>query len=88
MRLDAGKLAVGAGELADGAHVTARKNGGGGANVGSVLANVEIILIGEPVVAGGVHASLYHRGATGEDEHDVFAEFVEFALVAGAEAFS
>src|SRR5215469_4780045 len=87
LRLDPEDFDAGGGEFADLVQVGARQHGGGVANVGS-LPDVEVVLMGEQVRTGGVHAALDHGRAAGEDEHDVAAELGQFALVAGAEAFA
>src|ERR1035441_2057075 len=69
-------------------HVAGDEDGTDGANVRRFLADVEVILISEPVLAGGVHAARNGRSAAGEEHHDVFAEIREVALVAGAEALA
>src|ERR1035441_4118067 len=68
--------------------VAGDEDGTDGANVRRFLADVEVILVGEPVLAGGVHAARNGRSAAGEEHHDVFAEIREVALVAGAEALA
>ncbi len=62
--------------------------GHGGANVRSVAADVEVVAIGEVIVASGIHVALDSGSAAGKDHHDVLAELGEVALVAGAEAFA
>src|ERR1022692_4593856 len=69
-------------------HVAGDEDGTDGANVRRFLADVEVILISEPVLAGGVHAARNGRSAAGEEHHDVFAEIREVALVAGAKALA
>src|ERR1019366_2601802 len=88
LRFGASEQATGAGKLADGMHVAGDEDGTDGANVRRFLADVEVILISEPVLAGGVHAARNGRSAAGEEHHDVFAEIREVALVAGAEALA
>ena len=73
LRFGAGELAAGAGELADRMHVVGGENGSDGPNVRRFLADVEVVLVGEPVLAGGVHAARNRGSAAGEDQHDVFA---------------
>ena len=88
LRFGAGELTAGAGEFADGVHVVGGENGGDGPNVGRLFADVEVVLIGEPVLAGGVHAARNSRSAAGEKKHDVFAVLRKTALVAGSEALA
>ena len=84
----AGELATGAGELTDGMHVVSGENGSDGANVQRFLADIEVILVGEPVLAGGIHAAPNRRGAAREDHHDIFAILRKTALVTASEAFA
>src|SRR5208337_631071 len=82
------ELPAGAGKLADRVHVVGGKNGSDGLDVRRFLADVEVILIGEPVVACRVHAALEGRSATWVEHHDVFAVLGKIALVAASEAFA
>ena len=87
LRLNAGNLSAGAGELTDRAHVVTSQDWRSIADIGG-RTNVEVVLIGQQVLAGGAHAALHDRSAAGEDEHDVLAEFFHLPLVAGAEPFA
>src|ERR1700691_5100586 len=88
LRFGAGELAAGTGELADGVDIASGKDGRDGANVWRFFADIEIILVGEPVLAGGSYASLDGWSAAGKDHHDVFAILRKTALVTGSEAFT
>src|SRR5262249_43724967 len=82
LRLYPDDLAVGAGELAGGAHVVPRENRGDVAYVLRLVGNVGAVLVGELIGPGGVHAAGHGGRAAGEGEHDVFAELLHVALVA------
>src|SRR5208283_211923 len=82
------ELSAGAGELADRVHVVGGKNGSDGLDVRRFLADVEVILVGEPVVACRVHAALEGRSATWVEHHDVFAVLGKIALVAASKALA
>src|ERR1700676_167119 len=73
--LHAGNLPVGAGKLADGPDVIAEKHRRSIAYVGSLLADVHIVLAGEQIFAGRIHAPGDCGSAAGEDKHNVLAEF-------------
>src|SRR6202041_428263 len=82
---DAGNLSAGAGIFADRAHVGAHQNRGSVANVWAFMADVNIILVREQIITRRVHAALKGGGASGIEEHDVFAVLRQLTLVAGAE---
>jgi len=88
LRFGAGEQATGGRKLADGMHVAGDEDGTDGENVRRFLADVEVILIREPVLPSGIHAALNGRGAAGVEHHDVFAEIGEVAPVAGSEALA
>src|SRR4029077_1504145 len=88
LRLHAGNLPVGTGKFADRTYVITVNNRRSVADVGSFSADVHIVLIGQQIVARGVHAACDHWGATGEDKHDVFAEFSQVALVSRPKTFA
>src|SRR5258708_30160275 len=88
LRFGSGELATGAGEFADRVHLIGDENGSDGANVRSFFTDVEVILVGEPILAGGVRAALNGRSAAGEEHHDVFAVLRKAALIAGSEALA
>src|SRR5258708_6127836 len=59
-----------------------------GLNVRRLFANVEVILVREPVLASGGRAALNGRSAAGKEHHDVFAVLRKAALVAGSETLA
>src|ERR1700722_2165383 len=88
LRLYSDDLAVGGGEFADRTNVIAGKHRRSIADMGSFLADIRIILVSEQIIASGTHISRDHRSAARKNEHDVFAEFGQIALVSRAEAFA
>src|SRR5208282_2283921 len=86
LRFGPRELPAGAGKLADRVHIVGGKNGSDGLDVRGFLADVEIILVREPVLACGVHTARYRRSAAREKHHDVFAVLRKVALVTGSEA--
>src|SRR5664279_107172 len=69
-------------------HVAVIENGSDSPNVRRFLTDVEVVLVSEPLLAGGVHTALHDRSAAGEDHHDVFPNLREIALVASSEALA
>jgi hypothetical protein len=67
--------------------VIARDDGAGVADVDS-FTDIQVVPIGQEVGAGGVHAARHGRSAPGKDEHDVFAELGQLALITRSEAFA
>jgi len=88
LRFGASELAAGAGELADGMHVVGGENRSDSPNVRRFFADIEVILVSEPVLASGVHAARNRRSAAGVDPHDVLAVLREVALVTGSETLA
>ncbi len=75
------------GEFADLVQVGARNQRAGISDM-RAFADIHVVLVGEQIRTGGVHAALYGGRAPREDKHDVLAELGQLALVAGAEAFA
>src|SRR5580704_5527883 len=88
LRLHAGNLPVGTGKFANRTYVITVNNRRSVADVGSFSADVSIVLVVKQISASGVHVACDHRGATGEDKHDVFAEFSQVALVSRTKTFA
>ncbi len=88
LRFGTGELTAGAGKLADGMHVVGGEDGSDGSNVRRFFADVEVILVSEPVLASGVHAARNGRSAAGKEHHDILAVLRKAALVAGSEALA
>ena len=65
-----------------------RSTGATSPHVRRFVLDVEIVLVGEVVLAAGTHVAGDRRSASGKHEHDVFAERVQLAPVAGAEALA
>src|SRR6185295_6315573 len=86
--LDSKYLASRASKFAHFAQVGAGDYRAGIANVGSLGTNLFVVLIGEQIRPGRVHAALHGGGAPGKDEDNVLAELGQLALVAGAEALA
>src|SRR5258708_5222839 len=68
--------------------VGARKHGAGIADVWSLRADIDVVLVGQQIGTGGVHAALYRWRSTRKEKHDVPAELSQLALVARAEALA
>jgi hypothetical protein len=87
IRIGAQDFAAASGEFADLVQIVAGDDGAGIADEAGV-SDVAVILIGEQVGAGRIHVALDGGSAAREQEHDVFAELGQFALIAGAEALA
>src|SRR5439155_24305818 len=88
LRFHSHQLAVRSGELAYRAYVVAGEDRRSIADMRRFSFDIEIILIGEQVIAGGTHVSLHNRGTSRKDKHDVVAELGQSTLVAGTKAFA
>src|SRR5579864_5554365 len=81
-------LAAGLEEIADRADVAAGDCRCRLCDTGTLADNVFVILIGQIVLAQGGETALHYGGATGPDEHYVFAQGIELLAIAGAESFA
>ena len=88
VRWDSADFAVGVVVGADLANIQPRQHRRGRANVRRFLQDVLIILVGEVVVPGRTHIAGDGGSASGKDEHDVFAQRVQLAAIAGAKALA
>ena len=88
MRRNADHFPVGVAVLADFANVGPSQHRCDGPDVGRFALNVEVVLISEVIFAAGTHVAGDRRRASREQEHDVFAERIQLAPVAGAETFA
>ena len=87
MRRYAADFAVGVAVLTDLANIQPREHGGRGANV-RCAKNVRIVAVCEAIVPPRTHIAGNGRSASGKHEHDVFAERIQCAAVAGTESLA
>ena len=81
-------LAVGGAVVADGANVFAIQHRRQCAHELRLIANRQIVFVGEVISLSGLRAALDGRNASGKHKHNVLSEGGELPFLAAAEAFS